>query len=265
MTRSKGRALVKVSRRTNRVLGPTGLTVRNRIVGTVRSIDKNEEKVVAEVRAAISGGARAGGALVADTASLIEEVVRGALAATLEAGVGMLVVVKAVAKGVVLGVSDVGGDVASAAVSTARSVVEAAAKAGANVPAVAWRAVVGLVEGAMEVGANVGQIAAAAARGALEGAACAGRQASDLVLSGFATVTQSVAQVFEPTGKTAPVAKSTGRRKGAMARSRKRASPRARVARKDAKSRTTPASGTRRLAFEAKKIKATSGAKKRAR
>lgn len=206
MKRTTATPSPRMSRKRSPQLSDTSITVRDRIVDTVRNIDRDEARVVAEVRDAIAQGLRSGGALVVDTASIIEEVVRGAVAATLQTGVGMLVTVKAVAKGVVLGVSDVGGDVLSAALNTARSVVEAAVAAGANVPAVAWRTVGGLVEAGAEVGANAGQIASAAARGALEGAGSAGRQATDVLQSGFVSVSQSIAQVFESAAGPAPPA-----------------------------------------------------------
>lgn len=263
MKRSTGSPSPRVSRKRSPQLGSTGTTVRDRIVDTVRNIDRDEARVVAEVRDAVAKGLRSGGALVVDTGTIIEEVVRGAVAATLQTGVGMLVTVKAVAKGVVLGVSDVGGDVLSAALNTARSVVEAAVAAGANVPAVAWRTIGGLVEAGAEIGANAGQIANAAARGALAGAGSAGKQATDLLQSGFASVSQSIAQVFESAkgpattspavGVTAARARRRGgahtakkpvKRKGATS---KRAKPV--PARGGSKQRVKPAKAAKRAAL----------------
>lgn len=257
MKRSAGSAVARVSRAKPPALGATAISVRDRIVDTVRHIDQNEAEVVAEVRRAIAEGLRASGALVAETALLIEEVVRGAVAATLQAGTGMLVTVKAVAKGVVLGVSDAGGDVLAAALATTRSAVQAAAAAGASVPAVTWRAVGGLMEAGAEIGANAGQIAGAGARGAIEGATIAGKQATDLLQSGFAGVSSSIAQVFEGSKTPAPTATS-------QVRGRK--SPRTRAALKPARHKATPKKPARvSLAAGASQPRAPSKAIKRTR
>lgn len=258
MKRSAGSAVARVSRAKPPALGATAISVRDRIVDTVRHIDQNEAEVVAEVRRAIAEGLRASGALVAETALLIEEVVRGAVAATLQAGTGMLVTVKAVAKGVVLGVSDAGGDVLAAALATTRSAVQAAAAAGASVPAVTWRAVGGLMEAGAEIGANAGQIAGAGARGAIEGAAIAGKQATDLLQSGFAGVSSSIAQVFEGSKTPTPTA-TTHKVRG-------RKSTRTRAALKPARHKATPKKPARvSLAAGASQPRAPSKAIKRTR
>jgi hypothetical protein len=248
MKRSTLSAIPGAGRRKTRPLGSTAISVRDRIIDTVRNIDRNEAQVVAEVRRAVAGGLRDGRALVTDAASVIDEVVRGSVAATLQAGTGMLTAIKAVAQGVVLGVTDAGGDVLSAALTTTRSAVETAAAAGANVPAVAWRTVGGLLEAGAEVGANANQVAAAAARGAVEGAGSVGRQATELMRSGFVSVSQSIARVFE-TGEASATAHMPQRgrpRKAAPQRAAKKPAQRKPLAKKSAGPKPVAARARRR-------------------
>ena len=213
----------RAPRRRSHPLGPEAAGLRERIVDTVRNIDRDEALVVDEVRKSVSRSLRAGGAMVGDTVGVVEQTVRGSLEATITSGTGVLVAVKAVAKGVILGISDVGGDLATAALTTVRATVHAAADSGTDLTAAAWRAIGGLVEAGTEIGVNVAQLVASGAQGALEAGAGIGSKAGTVVQTSLAGLSRSIANIFEGQGDggqarpaaIASAAKRQARRPGA--------------------------------------------------
>jgi hypothetical protein len=129
----------------------------------------------------LSGGDQVGLApavgVATEGVNVTREVVGGAVAATEEVGIGLILSAKSVAKGVVLGVGDVGGDVVDVARVTVKALVIGASDVGADAAAVARGAVDGVVEAVSEAGGNVGRAATAATEGALNAAGRVGSAA----------------------------------------------------------------------------------------
>ncbi len=189
--------LTKAPRKKSVPLGAEAAGLRDRIVDTVKNIDRYETLVTDEVRKSVSGSLRAGGAMVGDTVGVVEQTVRGSLEATMASGTGVLVAVKAVAKGIILGISDAGGDLATAALTTVRATVQATADSGADITAAAWRAIGGVVEAGTEAGANVAQLVSSGAQGALEAGVDASGKAGAMVQSSLTGFWRSMASIFE--------------------------------------------------------------------
>jgi hypothetical protein len=127
--------------------------LRDSIIETMKRIDKNEADIADRVRRSVSGTLRATGAMAADVVEVVGDVAAGVAVGSAAAGTtGTFVAVKAVAKGAVLGVADVGGDVAGAAAETARSTVQVASSRGADVGMVVQQALRGVGEAAAEIG-----------------------------------------------------------------------------------------------------------------
>jgi len=118
---------------------------------------------------------------------------------------------KSVAKGIIMGVSDVGGDVLSVAKQVIRGTVKGAAEIGADVGQVARRTVDGIIEGAKETGANAEEMAKVTVNGAIEAAGSIGNTAvkavrdvlvnavegvKDIASSALADIASSLRQVF---------------------------------------------------------------------
>jgi hypothetical protein len=82
-----------------------------------------------------------------------------------------------VAKGIILGVADVGGDVTQAASQLAKGAVKGAVEVGSDVATVASSVVSGVMEAAGQAGVNAGAAAKAAVGGALEAAGSLGKTA----------------------------------------------------------------------------------------
>ena len=147
-----------------------GTAVKDTIVCGLKGIGEIETEMVGLLRQTVSQTLGATGVTVSASLAVVNEIVRGALQATEEAGGGLLVSPKSLTKGVVMGVNDVRGDILTFAHHVVKGTVARAAEGGTDVAVVASQAVRGVIEAVSEAGGDVGKAATAAATGAVDAA-----------------------------------------------------------------------------------------------
>lgn len=132
------------------------------IAARLKALKELEAEIVSFVRASVARTLRSGKATA--TEAVIERMMSSALVAADEAGAGLLIGAKNTAKGVILGVQDVGGDAAAAALMAARASAAASEATGADAGAVMDSVVDGVAEAMIESGANPDEFLGQAAR-----------------------------------------------------------------------------------------------------
>jgi len=138
------------------------------IAKTLSNLTTIEADIAFLARKAVSDTLRTGGMAGGELVNVVHLVVISAIGAAEQVGTGLTLSIKGVAKGIVIGVHDVGGDVVTASSETVRSIIKHAATIGADIGVVARRAVDGVIEAAVETGGNVAQIGKHAVEGAIE-------------------------------------------------------------------------------------------------
>lgn len=182
----------------------TGKALRDRILEIAQTIDKIESEIVREVRETTASALRSGGAFFTDAGAGVEEVVRGTMAAANQTPSGLLTMVKAMAKGIVLGVADVGGDVVAAVFVVMRTVVQMAVTVGADAQVLAWRSLSGAVEAGNQIGGNIAGLVASAVRGALAGGQLIGTRTIATIEGGLTSVMEGFKEALEPSSTVRP-------------------------------------------------------------
>ena len=114
------------------VLGSAGSAVKQGIEVSMKGLEKIEVEIAKLVRRAVADTLRTGGSIAKDLTSVVHDVVGGAIQATEQAGTGLAVSIKGVARGAVAGVHDVQGNVAKAAAEIVKTAMKQAHKVGAG-------------------------------------------------------------------------------------------------------------------------------------
>ena len=92
-------------------MGKAGTSVKEGIVSGLKGINEIETQMMGRSRNTVSETLKVTGSVVGETLAVTKEVLQGAVKAAEEVGTGLGFTMKSVAKGIVMGVSDVGGDV----------------------------------------------------------------------------------------------------------------------------------------------------------
>ena len=185
--------------------------LKDSIVKAMKRIDKHDADIADSVRRSVSGTLRATGVMAKDMVEVVGDVVTGVAVGSAAAGTtGTLVAVKAVSKGAVLGVADVGGDIVGAAAATARAAVQVASSRSADIGMVVQQALRGVAEAAAELGENAGKLAEAGAKGAIEAAATLGTTAADAAHKVLGSLSEGVTSVLRTIVPAATQPKSNG-------------------------------------------------------
>lgn len=147
-----------------------GHAVQQGVAASLSALETVEMQIAALARKAIVDTLDVSGGAAAGLTAVIEQVARGALAASEQVGTGMALSVRGVAKGIVAGVHDVGGDIVLAAFDTMRALIQVGATLGADLGIVARQAVGGILDAVAETGGDAGRIGTRAAEGAITAA-----------------------------------------------------------------------------------------------
>jgi hypothetical protein len=173
------------------------------VAAKLESLGRTEAEIAELVRTKVRDTLRDAGNIATEAVGVAHSVSTEALKAAREAG-GLLITARAAAKGVVLGVADVGGDTAAAAGTVVRAAIDAAMRMGTDVAAVARRAVDGVVEAATEVSGQTADVAKAAAVAAVEAAGGLGDAALAVVKDLMGTITVGLRDIADVVLRKAP-------------------------------------------------------------
>jgi Protein of unknown function (DUF2934) len=151
-------------------IGTVGLLIKEGVVGSLGALNEMEDEIMNIAKDTVINWLTDSESVTKDSAAVTNDVVRGALGATEEAGLNHTSSIKYVAKGIIFGIHEVGGDIMVAAGHTARSAVSGSAKIGRNVAVVARRTAEGILEATNEMGYDVEEAAIFTIAGAMEAA-----------------------------------------------------------------------------------------------
>jgi hypothetical protein len=145
------------------------IRIQRAMAARLKALKEVEAEIVSFVRTAVSRTLRAAGDPHAAAPGIVHHVMTSAILASDEAGAGLLIGAKNTAKGLVLGVQDVGGDAAAAAKEAARASVAATETIGVDTGMVVHSIIEGVAEAIIETGANPGEVLREAALVAASG------------------------------------------------------------------------------------------------
>jgi hypothetical protein len=147
-----------------------GQIVYASVFNTAKDVQRIHRVLVQLVRAAVRDSLVASGHAGAGVTALVSTVVSEAFGAVGHAGTSPDLIARSLAKGIVLGVHEIGGDVKLAAFHTMRSLTCHSAASCGDLARIAHDALGGVAEAADEIGAFGSDIVFEAARGAMSGA-----------------------------------------------------------------------------------------------
>lgn len=152
-------------------LDRAGTKLKEGIINSLRGLNSIETEIASLVRITVSDTLKTAHSAGLQGVAVTKDIVTAAISASEEIGGGLAVSSKGVAKGIVMGVSDVGGDIIEAAKQTVQAAVTGAAEVGADSAMAGKKAADGVIEATKEVGGNVEEAAKAAVTGAIHAAA----------------------------------------------------------------------------------------------
>lgn len=168
--RSKGSAATQRTRRRADPVQLAGKIVHASVFNIVKDVQRIQRDFVQLVQATVSDTLIASGHTGAGATELVSTVVSEATGAAGDAGAGLDLIARSLAKGIVLGVHEIGGDVKLAAFHTMRSFTGQIAASCGDLGRIAHDALGGVAEAADDIGAFGSDIVYQAALGALSGA-----------------------------------------------------------------------------------------------
>jgi hypothetical protein len=168
--RAKGSAATQRMRRHADPIYLAGQIVYASVFNTAMDVQRVHHVFVQLVRATVRDSLVASGHAGAGATELVSTVVSEAIGAVGHAGASPDLVARSLAKGIVLGVHEIGGDVKLAAFHTLRSLTSHSAASCGDLARLAHDALGGVAEAADDIGAFGSDIVVEAARGAISGA-----------------------------------------------------------------------------------------------
>lgn len=136
--------------------------------GSMALNSRTDPTIVDATRIAVAGRLKATGLVPREAVLVTRYVVNTTIAGTDRFGGGLLVTIKSLAKGILLGIHDVAGDLPYAAGQIAAGAARKAAELDIDMAAAVERAIAGIAEAGWEIGENVEVLVERAANGSLE-------------------------------------------------------------------------------------------------
>jgi len=168
--RSRGSAANQRMHRRADPIQLAGQIVHASVFNTVKDVQRIRHDFVQLVRATVSDSLIASGHTGAAVTGLVSTLVSEAIGAVGYARASPDLIARSLAKGIVLGVHEIGGDVKLAAFHTMRSLTCHGTASCGDLARIAHDALGGVAEAADEIGASGSDIVFEAARGAISGA-----------------------------------------------------------------------------------------------
>jgi hypothetical protein len=151
-------------------LGNAGKVVQDGVINSLKDLNKIEDEIINLTKGTISDTIRATSRVSPEGTNFIRDILTGTIQAADGTGTGLIMSVRSVSKGIVIGVNDFGGDVRTAASRKVRIAIEEAVKIGVDIGTVAKDAADGVVEATQQTHGNVEEVAVASVAAALEAA-----------------------------------------------------------------------------------------------
>jgi len=159
-----------LSRNKPRIEPSTDAKIRQELIKTIKEGYNVRGIIVNLVRSTVSSTLRAEGTIGGDFKILTSNVLKGGIGAAETAGLGSASTSRNMAKGIILGVHDVGGDIVMAADHTFKCAVNEALFVRGDVAQIARAACDGVIEATREIGGNLEEVAKTLVTGAIQSA-----------------------------------------------------------------------------------------------